>query len=85
MDIRIDDDYAIASDKYQFILYKIKVKKSGESKGEEKRDVVGYYPRIDAALEGYVSEQILNSDVTTVQQLLFEIRRLKEFIKEIAY
>lgn len=74
------DSYVIESDENNFTLKEVKIKTSGKKIGEEYLDVVGYYGNVDRALIKYVNLSVKKCD--TAEEILKEINRLYELIKE---
>jgi hypothetical protein len=80
MNIRLSEDYQLTSDKYQYILQERKIPEKGKEKGKERWDNVGYYSRLNTALESYIDMRVKGSDKQSVADLL---RHLKEITKEV--
>lgn len=66
--IKITDDWVMKSDSKQYMLVKV----DGESEV-----VVGYYQDIESCLEALIDKEMKESDATTIQTLLTEIKTLQ--------
>ena len=71
--IRIDDNYCIKVDEFNYTLCKVKTNLSGKNKGQEYYESVGYYRDIIQALEAYgkqiVHQALLNGNMTLSEAL----------------
>ncbi|QKJ57614.1 DUF5405 family protein [Serratia fonticola] len=76
MEIRIDKDWVITSDTFQFILNRRKTVKSGKEVGKEWLDAIGYYPTIPQLISGLIHQGIRDSDATTLVELAAEVERI---------
>lgn len=76
MEIRIDKDWVITSDTFQFILNRRKTVKSGKEVGKEWLDAIGYYPTIPQLVSGLIHQGIRDSDATTLAELATEVERI---------
>lgn len=81
MNINLENGIILTSDETQFILKK---EIGVDKKGDTTYRTLGYYSEIDHALKGYVKYKTRTSDATTLQQLLNEIKTLKNYIKNIS-
>ncbi len=80
---RIDDDYFIDSDSYQYLLQKKSVAKSGKQKGQEVYTTVKYCGTITQALDQY-TQIILKEklkECKEIEEIKTHIKNLKEYIK----
>lgn len=78
MDIKIDENYQLTSDPYNYILQERKEVLDGDNKGQAYFKVIGYYSTLISALKAYKELQIRTSKVTTVDELFNLIKKLDE-------
>ncbi|WP_419236080.1 DUF5405 family protein [Serratia fonticola] len=76
MEIRIDKDWVITSDTFQFILNRRKTVKTGKEVGKEWLDAIGYYQTIPQLVSGLIHQGIRDSDATTLAELAAEVQRI---------
>ncbi|CAI2094054.1 Uncharacterised protein [Serratia fonticola] len=76
MEIRIDKNWVITSDTFQFILNRRKTVKSGKEVGKEWLDAIGYYPTIPQLVSGLIHQNIRDSGATTLAELAAEVERI---------
>ncbi|ERK16787.1 hypothetical protein L580_0366 [Serratia fonticola AU-P3(3)] len=76
MKIRIDKNWVITSDTFQFILNRRKTVKTGKEVGKEWLDAIGYYPTIPQLVSGLIHQGIRDSDATTLAELASEVERI---------
>lgn len=71
--IKIDDQYCIKVDEYNYTLSKIRVGKSGKKEGKEYYESVGHYSSVVQALEAYGRENardvLINGSMTLPEAL----------------
>lgn len=82
--IKLDEKYYITSDDRNFILCSLSEYKNKKTNKKETKQVnEGYYGTLDKAIEGYVRFKTLElvPSVGSIRELLTEIRKLKEYIK----
>lgn len=84
MNIQINEDYKLVSDKYNVILQERyeKEDKQRNKTGEFDYKDVGYYPNVEQALKGFVRKATLNSKASSLKELTEEIKALHDTIKE---
>ena len=80
--IAVGDSWVITSDTLQFILNKKKVVLSGEKKGQEYLEAIGYYSRIDQLVRGLIHFEIRTSTVKTVSGLASSIEGIGKLCQE---
>jgi len=66
LQIDIDDNYRITTDRYNFTLEKKRVSKNGN---RERWSSVGHHPTIEGALKSFRDEEIRGLDVHTLDEL----------------
>lgn len=79
MNIRLKGNLAITTDSNQFILNRVAVNKKTS---EEYLQGIGFYGSLEQALEAYTKAVILQSDATSVKDLLDELTSVKQYLKE---
>ena len=79
MDIKLKGNYVITSDNNQFILSKVLVK---QKSSEEYYSSVGFYGSLEHALNAYTKNVILQSEATSIKELLDELASIKQYLKE---
>ncbi|WP_144575414.1 hypothetical protein [Bacillus cereus] len=87
MNVQINEDYRLISDKHNVILQEKYEKVDNETKektGEYGFKDVGYYPTLEMALKGFVKKVSLNSKATNLKELLEEIKSIRKLISELA-
>lgn len=80
--IEVEDSWVITSDSLQFILNKKKVVLSGEKKGQEYLEAVGYYSKIEQLVGGLIHFDIRASKVKTISELASSIESIGEICQE---
>lgn len=86
--IKIDDEYRINADTHCYSLEKVGIIEDKESKnyGSEVAYNCGYYTTLDESLRGYIKtktrEYISKDTYNTLKELLEEITKLENFIKD---
>lgn len=96
LNIRINENYRITSDNFNVILRKRKLVDPTKAPNWQQRKAkgaspeitvkwedVGYYPKIEQALEAVVDKTVLESDAETIPQLLNEISQIRRQINEV--
>lgn len=87
MNVQINEDYRLISDKHNVILQEKYGKVDNETKektGKYDFKDVGYYPTLEMALKGFVKKATLNSKATNLKELLEEIKSVKQLISELS-
>ncbi|MDK1705316.1 DUF5405 family protein [Serratia rubidaea] len=82
MEIKIGTEFVITSDNLQFILNTVKVGKTGKSEGQQRYEVVGYYPNISQLVNGLIHHGVRNSTVNSIASLAAEIGRIGNLCQE---
>lgn len=81
MKIKLSEDYQLTSDRYQYIIQERKVVKAGKTKGKEYWENIGYYKKLQTALECYIDMRVRTSDKNSLTELLAYSKEIK---KEVA-
>lgn len=86
MNVQINEDYKLVSDKYNVILQEKYEKEDKQRNKTGKFDYkdIGYYPNVEQALKGFVRKATLNSKASNLKDLTEEIKALHDTIKEAA-
>ncbi|MBU5266229.1 hypothetical protein [Virgibacillus proomii] len=96
LNIRINENYRITSDNFNVILRKRKLVDPTKAPNWQQRKAkvaspeitvkwedVGYYPKIEQAINAVVDKTILDSDAETIPQLLAEISQIRRQINAV--
>ena len=81
MEIKLHADYRLTSDRYQYILQERKVPQKGENIGKEYWDNIGYYSKLQNALDDYVDMRVKLSDVKSITEIISHLKELKKEVK----
>lgn len=82
MKIKLDERHTLISDQY---CCWIEQARHSDKKGTDYQvRVSGYCGTINQALESYIDRKLLGSDAESAEELLREIRLLKEVLKKIS-
>ena len=83
MDIRIGDKYAIQSDSYNIILREKRIKgEDSKNPGEEYWIDIGYYAKLDQAVEALIDLRLKQSDVNSLLEAIAVMRETREWIRK---
>ncbi|MEK9497114.1 DUF5405 family protein [Photorhabdus sp. P32] len=74
MEIRLDK-HVITSDEYQFILNEIKINKEGKNVGQERLQIIGYYPRLEQLIKKLILLEIRRDDIKSLQEMSDKINQ----------
>ena len=80
MQIKINDNYIIKTDAYNYTLFEIKQTKKGDEVGKEYLDEIGYFSTLAGALYGCAEKGIMKSDLIGVQEICQRLDELKSDI-----
>lgn len=80
MNIRLNEDYQLTSDRLQYILQERKVSTKGENIGKEYWDNVGYYSKLQNAIDDYIDMRVRASDAKSIAEIITHIKELKKEI-----
>ena len=81
MEITLEQGIILSSDENQLVLRKDGGK---DKKNNQIYRTLGYYTTLEQALDGYAKYKIRTSQATTLQELLNEVKALKNYIKMLA-
>jgi hypothetical protein len=82
MKIQVEDKLFIESDGMQFILKKYNGQYDKKT-GNELFKSLGYFGTLRQAIKFLVKKKVMESEATTVQELLLEMERIEKEIEEI--
>lgn len=82
MEIWLDDDYCICSDRYNIILKQKIVQKTGKKKGEKVLKDVSFHNDVEGACIKFLKVRINLSDANTAAKLITEWNSLLRKIKK---
>ena len=83
MKVYLDENTFIKSDTLQFILVEEKTGKRGNSKGQLTETIIGFYGTITDCVHAFVKQRQLESDATTLHELLQETKELREYVTKL--
>ena len=83
MEIKLHDDYRLTSDRYQYILQERKVPQKGKNIGKEYWDNIGYYSKLQNALDDYIDMRVKLSDVKSITEIINHLKELKKEVKDL--
>ncbi|MUG43447.1 hypothetical protein [Paenibacillus woosongensis] len=78
MKVQIEGDLFIESDPYNFILKEQKARQDGS--GDGKIVIHGYFSTLESAANHVVKMKIKQSTAKTLQELVSDVRSIKEYI-----
>ena len=84
MNLILDERFKISSDKHNYVLEKyedVEDRKTGEIKKMWKD--AGYYGSIEPILNRYIKERIRDSEATSVNELIAELKEIKLHISDV--
>lgn len=81
MNIRLSEDYQLTSDRLQYILQERKIPTKGENIGKEYWHNIGYYNKLQNALDDYVDMRVRVSDKNSVAELITHLKDIKKEVK----
>ncbi|AGR27322.1 TPA_asm: hypothetical protein GJJ62_15100 [Listeria monocytogenes] len=77
MKIKINEDYVIRSNQYQYVLSK---PKGTDKNGMEQYNDIGYFPTIEKALEAFAENHIRTSEISGFKELAHEVKMVRELL-----
>ncbi|HAM1013549.1 DUF5405 family protein [Listeria monocytogenes] len=80
MKIKINEDYVIRSNQYQYVLSK---PKGIDKNGAEQYSDIGYFPTVEKALDAFTEHHIRTSDISSFEELAHEVKMVRELLTEI--
>jgi hypothetical protein len=82
MEINLDDNFALVSEEYNFMLMKRgTIREGSKNAGEERRTVIGYYSRLEHVLDAYAQKALKGLPVGDLAALMSEVRKLDESVQ----
>lgn len=86
MNIQIDDKYSLQTDQEQYILQERKeAGQTAKEPGKEYIVNIGYYMRLQAALNAYLERKVRGSKAETITELLDDVHKARETIEEFCH
>lgn len=84
MNIKLDEQFRIVSDEYQFILQKLKIR-NDKSKEQEKEAYknLSYHTSLEDLLSAYFRHRVVQSTAEDLKSLVREVRGVKQYIKDL--
>lgn len=79
MKVCVEDNLYIESDGMQFILKEYNGKQ--DKQGNELYKTHGYFPNVASALNHVVKMKVMNSNASTLSELLAEVEGIREYIE----
>ena len=83
MDIILDDNHKLTSDKYNYIIKERKIYEKGDKKGEVYWKQLFFYPKLEQAVAGYCEHFLLESSLSTLDGLGDAVRGLRSIVESI--
>lgn len=78
LNIRVDEEHRITSDKFQYMLQKRTI-----VKGEETWKTLCYYPTFQSLLQELVHREVRLSDVSSVEELIEATESVSQRVTEL--
>ena len=83
MNIKLNDDYCITSDSFQYILNKKEIYQTGKNAGEVRMRALGFYRTMEDVLVGYLQKKALESEAKTIKEYIKDFKEIQEEIKKL--
>ena len=83
MNIPIVDNIVMTTDPLNVTLNHKLIRKKGKHKGEEYLHAFAFYPNVVRALERVLADKLMESDATSIKQLICEHHELVRQFREI--
>lgn len=80
LNIQLDDNYTLTSDESNFILNKITINQKTK---EPYVSSQSFFGDIEGVLQAYLTHTTRNSNSTSIEELLIEMRTTRRYIKTI--
>lgn len=84
MNIQLNENYRITSDKDNVILEERKISKKGKNEGKEYYKQIGYFPNLEVALKDFARLKIKLSDTEGIEELKDLMKEILEEIRRVA-
>ena len=81
MNIQLDPNHKLTSDKHNYIIEKKSIIQKGKNKGEIAWKPILFYPRLQQALQGYSERFLREGDCNSLESLEASIHGLYELIE----
>lgn len=89
INITFEGKYRIYNDNYNVILaksYPVQIRPKTKRFGEENEKIIGYYPDLKSALNGYARNRMMDDETTisgSVEEIKEAINKIEETIKNL--
>lgn len=89
INITLEGKYRIYNDSYNVILaktYPVQIRPKTKRFGEENEKIIGYYPNLKSALNGYVRNRMMDDETTisgSVEEIKEALTRIENSIKNL--
>jgi hypothetical protein len=83
MKIHVEGDIYITSDERQFMISKLQRYKDKEGNEKEQMVAQGYYTSLESLINGLVKRKLLQSNATTLNELLGSLKSIREEIGQL--
>ena len=85
MEIKLDKDYYLMTDKYSFILgTKVKAGENTKKAGEVQDKYLKFFSTIEGFFRGYKKQKLIESDAKSIEDLKKEVKTLNSTISKIS-
>jgi archaellum component FlaC len=85
MEIKLDKDYYLMTDKYSFILgTKVKAGENSKKAGEIQDRYLKFYSTIESFFQGYKKQKLIESDAKSIEDLKKEVKNLNSTVSKIS-
>jgi archaellum component FlaC len=85
MEVKLDKDYYLMTDKYSFILgTKVKAGENTKKAGEIQDKYLKFYSTIEGFFQGYKKQKLIESDAKSIEDLKKEVKNLNSTVSKIS-
>ena len=81
--IKLNNDFVITSDAFQYILNKKEIYQKGKNAGEVRLRALGYYATMEDLLVGYLQKRALESEAQNIKEYIKYFKSIQEEIKKL--
>ncbi|MCZ4057839.1 DUF5405 family protein [Pantoea sp. LMR881] len=82
MHIEIGDKYTVEGGASDFILYVKNTVKHGKTAGQETKQRIGYYSKIEHLIRALINHEIRTGEAQTLQEIQQQITRISMWCEE---
>ena len=83
MNIKINEDYRITSDKMNIILEQKKIIEKGDNAGQVRYEQIAFFQNLERLYNHFLKREIFLSDAESFKELISVVERVEKLIKEI--